>query len=101
MSNTNTVNGINEALTIGTPVVGKYMREYTFRGVVKSYYFACARISYTIELDKPQMMFGIMRSEISISAGYINSGCELEADEITDREAIRASLENESLVASH
>jgi hypothetical protein len=42
-----------------------------------------------------------MRSEISISAGYINSGCELEADEITDREAIRASLENESLVASH
>jgi hypothetical protein len=80
MNNTNNaVNGINEALTIGTPVVGNYMGEYAFRGVIKSYHFACTRISYVIALDEPAVMFGMMRSEVSISAGYSDSKCELEA----------------------
>jgi hypothetical protein len=79
MKMNNTVNGINEALTIGTPVIGNYMGDYGFRGVVKSYRFCDARISYVITLDKPAVMFGMMRSEVSISAGYSDSKCELEA----------------------
>ena len=56
-------------LEIGNKVTGTYM-DIPFNGTIAKYMFlgVGGPINYTIALDAPQMIYGIIRNEISMTA---------------------------------